>query len=267
MPVWMDVQFRFCAAAMLGTARTSKRTAVLMELIMISLLSSLRAAYKHVRGTVPALCGPRSGFGLRSRCARVGSFRSRGSWWLSLTETRICQTSGYDNGTYVLSLPAPSGSNWTSPIVRLLFSSGPFAVIRLIIAIIVDSFDGEFRRRPSTHIFDKLGEIQPSFTNGNPPRPITIEGNILRIIAARFHFQPYRVLGPFSFSPTCSSVLQTEHVPNESVQMAKACFLAQAATAFCIASFKGLRIYNACIAAVTVAIPSGIFVRRICARA
>lgn len=50
-----------------------------------------------------------------------------------------------------------------SSVTRLLLSSGPAAVARLVISIVVDAVDGVIRRRASAHVGDEVLEDLPAW--------------------------------------------------------------------------------------------------------
>ena len=79
-------------------------------------------------------------------------------------------------------------------ISRLFRSAGPSAIIRLIISVVILSFNGHSWRTFS-HVGNKINWVHPSLTNGDSSSSVilVIEGCFLK--ASGFHGQPYSI-GP-----------------------------------------------------------------------
>jgi hypothetical protein len=82
-----------------------------------------------------------------------------------------------------------SNSTPLSPIVSLLFGSGPFAVVLAVRAFIVDSVD-TVAFRSIAHIGVKDGEIHPLRAYCNAPTAVVGIGFVSRVKDSLFHFLP-----------------------------------------------------------------------------
>lgn len=87
-----------------------------------------------------------------------------------------------------------------SPIQRLLFSRGPAAISRFIVAIVVNALKSESFWAVS-HIVKKSGEvIAPAVADFNSASAVIAESMIGRSVASAYHSCPY----PINGSPTVS---------------------------------------------------------------
>ncbi len=78
-------------------------------------------------------------------------------------------------------------------IVGLLFSSSPAAVVRCIVAVVINALDCVLRRRPWPHVAPKVCKIVPAITNGDAASAVSVVGRMVRIAAAVPHAFPYVV--------------------------------------------------------------------------
>lgn len=85
--------------------------------------------------------------------------------------------------------------NRIAPVTRLFASTGPFAVIRRVGAIIVNSLY-RVPLWPLPHILSKISErIKPPFANQNTPTPISVVLLESGIIAPALHTHPNGIKG------------------------------------------------------------------------
>ena len=80
-------------------------------------------------------------------------------------------------------------------IISLLFSGSPSTIPRLVIPIVIHSFDRMFISGTTTHIIKKIRKTSlPTFTNRYTSSPISMPFRGVLVIAALFHSFPYRIL-------------------------------------------------------------------------
>ena len=77
-------------------------------------------------------------------------------------------------------------STWTA-IIRLFKSGCPPAIIRTVVAVIVDALQGVLRSRWKAHISNKILERRPALTNLYAPASIVWVRFIIGIVATHFH--------------------------------------------------------------------------------
>ena len=81
-----------------------------------------------------------------------------------------------------------------SGVARLFFFGGPTAVIRLIISIIIDTFNRVVGTWPFAHIGKEcLEAIKPSVADFDASVSIDRKFRVLGVVTALFHFSPYFV--------------------------------------------------------------------------
>jgi hypothetical protein len=86
-----------------------------------------------------------------------------------------------------------SGTHRRAAICGLLFSRRPFAIGRLVIAIVVYALKRQ-PFRPEAHIFEEVFESEPSFAHRNPSTAVIRIFGSSRIQAPSFHRTPNTVL-------------------------------------------------------------------------
>lgn len=77
-----------------------------------------------------------------------------------------------------------------SAVAGLLGSCNPAAVLRLIVAVIVDTLNRMFRRRTLTHVGQKAFKFTPSFTNLNSALSVGLEVRRIGVSTSINHQSP-----------------------------------------------------------------------------
>jgi hypothetical protein len=70
-----------------------------------------------------------------------------------------------------------------SSVLRLLTFRRPVAVVRFVIAAVVDPINRMFRRRPMAHVGEEIGVIAPTFANRNASGAVVFIAGAFGIIA------------------------------------------------------------------------------------
>lgn len=82
-------------------------------------------------------------------------------------------------------------------ICGLLFRCRPTTVIRLVMTIIVETFDHHLRRWPAPHVFDEGCKTKrPSFANKNSPSAIAVIAFMVLVVASGNHPSPDVIFRP-----------------------------------------------------------------------
>ena len=82
-----------------------------------------------------------------------------------------------------------------SAVGSLFFGRGPAAVIRLVIAVVVDAVNGQFSTRATAHILKKGSErMLPTITDRYSASPVVPPTFVVRIVAALAHGIPDHIL-------------------------------------------------------------------------
>ena len=80
-------------------------------------------------------------------------------------------------------------------IAGLLFSRSPAAVLRSVVAVVVDAVQRQCRG-PLAHVLEKIGECLPSLANADPSFPVVSKFLAIRIEASSLHRSPDAVFRP-----------------------------------------------------------------------
>jgi len=82
----------------------------------------------------------------------------------------------------------------------LFFVRGPFAVVRFIVAFIIDSIDGAaLMIRAWPHVSKKVFKgVKPAVANCYTASAVVLVSSGFRLVATRFHTKPSSVLGCFA---------------------------------------------------------------------
>jgi hypothetical protein len=79
--------------------------------------------------------------------------------------------------------------HWSAAVSALLLARSPFAIFRLIVAIVIDALNGQ-AQRASAHIFKKQLVVVPSFANRYSSASIIMKASVSRILASLDHRMP-----------------------------------------------------------------------------
>lgn len=85
--------------------------------------------------------------------------------------------------------PKASVVHWVSPVPVLLNPCGPAAIAGLVVAVAVDAVE----RHPIgtlPHVLEEVVELGPPITNGDAPRPVSLERWVFGTGTARVHCSP-----------------------------------------------------------------------------
>lgn len=146
--------------------------------------------------------------------ALTQSTERRGSWGKHPLSEGPRQANGWRRflASMMLTKPISVGAKRTDPFAPaasigcLLSASSPSAVVRLIVAVVVDAVQCELRGRPLAHVRDK-GEnvISPTLANGYPSPTVILVTGMSRVVTTISHSRPSVILWP-SGSLTRSSM-------------------------------------------------------------
>jgi hypothetical protein len=132
-----------------------------------------------------------------------------------------------------------------SSIVRLLFCSGPSAILRSVVAVHIDPVDGVLARWRALHIAEKcLVALKPFSTHLYSSFAVIPVRLVGLGIAARFHVHPRSILFRRLVALSMSSL------------RCAATFFSKTSAAFCVAAFQRTSVRNNFIAAIASALPS-----------
>ncbi len=94
-------------------------------------------------------------------------------------------------------------------ITPLLEACRPSAIARLVVAVIIDSVDGVFRRRSRTHVSVEGHEIcQPCIAHGDSTTSVMPIRRALRAVAPRLYLRPYGVFWQHLRCAVCAPSLR-----------------------------------------------------------
>lgn len=79
--------------------------------------------------------------------------------------------------------------HWSAAVSALLAARSPFAISRLIVAIVIDALNGQ-TQRAAAHIFKKQLVVVPSFANRYSSASIIMKASVSRILASLDHRAP-----------------------------------------------------------------------------
>jgi len=129
------------------------------------------------------------------------------------------------------SLPVVLNESGDPPVFNLLRLSGPFAVVRRIVSIVIDPVNRMFGTGGWPHVCNEVGKIEPSLANSNTSSAVVAKFGIGRVIASIKHVMPSPVLfcSPAKFWAGCISMFKAAasgYVP------------LKASAGLCVAAFK-----------------------------
>ena len=94
-----------------------------------------------------------------------------------------------------------------SLVAGLLLASSPATIPRLIVAIIVDPFNGQ-SSRAMPHVIKEIPEILPTLANADSTPAIVFIANMFRIDTAFEHAAPYSIFRPTRTPATSRTMLK-----------------------------------------------------------
>jgi hypothetical protein len=80
-------------------------------------------------------------------------------------------------------------------IARLFPSGRPATILRLVIAVVVDTVDRMFSGRTTAHVGQECSERLPTVANADAASAVVLEPNVVRIAAPSLHALPDFVFG------------------------------------------------------------------------
>jgi hypothetical protein len=87
-------------------------------------------------------------------------------------------------------LTSEGQSSAATTIARLLCKCRPFAILRLVALLIVETFNGMLRRRLRTHVLVEVHELIPARANSDTSSAVVRESSVPRIETAHAHHLP-----------------------------------------------------------------------------
>ena len=93
---------------------------------------------------------------------------------------------------------------YASLVRTLFYCCSPVAVFRLVVAVVVSTFDRMFVRRAPPHVGEEVLELQPAFADRDTSTAVVFERCMRRGVAAPKHRRPGPVLDRFRLFPVAA---------------------------------------------------------------